>query len=219
MQKLWFITNPGSGSTTQAKCDALEAVFEERGLALVGRTEFPAAEDPERDVAHAQAGRHRRAVRRRRTINAALCALAKWKGAFLILPGGTMNLLAKTLHGASDPHAILSAAHASDRRISLPYVEAGGHRAFVGADPRARDRLGARARGGAQRQDRPAGAGRRGSRGAAPSRRGGIRIEGAPGLGDRYQAVFVTPGREGARGRRGRCARLEDDRATGMGLG
>ena len=41
MKALWFITNPGSGSTTQAKCDALEAVFETQGLRLAGRTFFP----------------------------------------------------------------------------------------------------------------------------------------------------------------------------------
>ncbi|HEX7693261.1 MAG TPA: hypothetical protein VF409_02155, partial [Sphingomonas sp.] len=63
---------------------------------------------------------------------AAACALANWDGGILILPGGTMNLLAKALHGDVDPAEIVGAAHRRGRRIALSYVEAGAHRALVG---------------------------------------------------------------------------------------
>ncbi len=196
MQKLWFITNPGSGSTTKAKCEALEAVFEERGLTLVGRTDFPVDKLP------SGAALTRKSVDTvvlfagDGTINAALCALAKWKGAFLILPGGTMNLLAKGLHGDRDPHAIVEAAHVGDRRVALPFVEAGKHRAFVGlilgpatAWARAREaarkgRVGRLAQAMRIAWTRTFGG-------------SGIRIQGVPGLRDRYQAVYVTPSPEG----------------------
>ena len=120
MERLWFITNPGSGSTTNAKCEAIEAVFAEHGLALVGRTHFPDEPLPEArqlDAARADcvvlfAGDG--------TINAALCALSDWDGSFLVLPGGTMNLLAGRLHESGDPHAIIHAAHEGARRIALP---------------------------------------------------------------------------------------------------
>ncbi|WP_306790511.1 diacylglycerol kinase family protein, partial [Escherichia coli] len=56
------------------------------------------------------------------TINAALSALKDWEGTFLILPGGTMNLLARSLHGTLDPQAIVQAAHHATRKIALPYV-------------------------------------------------------------------------------------------------
>lgn len=196
MRRLWFITNPGSGSTTKAKCDALEAVFEERGLVLAGRTEFPAEKLPtgasltrkrvDTVVLFAGDG----------TINAALCALSKWKGAFLILPGGTMNLLAKALHASMDPHAIIEAAHAGDRRVALPFVEAGPHRAFVGlilgpatAWARAREaarkgRLGRLLQAARIAWTRTFGG-------------SGVRVEGVPGLGQRYQAVYVTPAADG----------------------
>jgi diacylglycerol kinase family enzyme len=196
MKTLWFITNPGSGSTTQAKCDALEAVLEERGLTLVGRTTFPADKLPtgtqltrkKVDTVVLFAGDG--------TINAALCALATWKGAFLILPGGTMNLLAKALHDSLDPAAIIHAAHEEATRVALPFVEAGPHRAFVGlilgpatSWVRAREAV----RSG--RIWRLVQAAR-----VAWSRtfgRKGIRIAGAPELTDRYQAVFVTPAERG----------------------
>ena len=191
MQRLWFITNPDSGSATRAKCDALEAVFEERGLALAGRTEFPAPKLPtpralttkKVDTVVLFAGDG--------TINAALCALAKWKGSFLILPGGTMNLLAKALHDETDPHAIVHAAHQCDRRVALPFVEAGKHRAFVGLilGPAA---AWAKAREAARkgRIARLAGAARAAWRRTFGK---GIRVDGAPGLGDHYQAVLVFP--------------------------
>ncbi len=194
MERLWFITNPGSGSTTKAKCDALEAVFAERGLTLVGRTAFPAQAMPDgaeldRDkvdtvVLFAGDG----------TINAALTALRAWEGSFLILPGGTMNLLAKSLHSTLDPQAIIQAAHDETTRIALPYIQAAGNRAFVGlimgpatAWFRAREAV----RKGAFRRLFQAAH-------VAWSRTfggSGIRISGVSALAGRYQAVFVRPER------------------------
>ncbi|WP_447727092.1 diacylglycerol/lipid kinase family protein [Sphingomonas koreensis] len=190
MKRLWFITNPNSGSATREMCEALEAVFAQRGLALVGRTTFPDAPIPSVDdlggvdtvVLFAGDG----------TINAALCALADWDGAFLILPGGTMNLLAKALHGDAEPAAIVHATHRGGRRVALPYVEAGPHRAFVGLI------LGPAAHWGRARE-----AARKGRIGRVLGairsawRRTfgkGLRIAGVPGMRGRYQAVFVAPG-------------------------
>lgn len=196
MDRLWFITNPNSGTTTAAKCEALEAVFDERGLTLAGRTDFPEQKLPEPkelddakvDTVVLFAGDG--------TINAALSALEKWEGAFLILPGGTMNLLAKGLHSETDPHKIVHAANVCDRRVALPYVIAGSHRAFVGLilGPaatwfRAREAV----RSG--RIKRLVSAVRGAWRRTFGDR--GIRLRGTPGLGDKYQAVFVTPKLDG----------------------
>ncbi|MCW3837053.1 diacylglycerol/lipid kinase family protein [Sphingomonas canadensis] len=197
MRKLWFITNPGSGSTNAAKCAALEAVFGERGLELAGRTDFP--EQPVPDAVALDAAGVDTVVlfAGDGTINAALRALAAWGGAFLILPGGTMNLLAKALHDTLDPEAIIHAAHgAGARRVALPFIAAGEHRAFVGLilGPAA---AWARARE-AVRKGRIARLARaiRAAWSATFHRRG-IRVRGAPGLARRYQAVFVFPGAGG----------------------
>lgn len=192
MEKLWFITNPDSGTTSRAKCDALEAVFEENGLKLVGRTDFPADKLPKEAELDAAGADTVVLFAGDGTINAALCALADWKGAFLILPGGTMNLLAKALHSELDLHKIVHAAHASDRLVALPYIEAGRHRAFVGLilGPAA---SWVRAREAARkgRFGRLIGAARAAWRRTFGEQ--GIRVAGAPGLSDRYQAVFVRP--------------------------
>ena len=196
MKKLWLITNPGSGSTTTAKCEALEAMFAEQGLALVGRTDFPADPLPKGaaltrkgvDTVVLFAGDG--------TINAALSALLKWKGSFLILPGGTMNLLAKALHDSLDPHKIVAAAVKTRKRVAVPYVEAGANRAFVGlilgpAAGWARAREAAR-KGRLRRLFQAARIAWTRTFGGR-----GIRIEGAKGLTDRYQAVFVAPDKDG----------------------
>ncbi|RYE00664.1 MAG: hypothetical protein EOP61_13350 [Sphingomonadales bacterium] len=196
MQNLWFITNPNSGTATKAKCEALEAVFKERGLKLAGRTEFPDEKLPKGKDLTAQGVDTVVLFAGDGTINAALCALAEWEGDFLILPGGTMNLLAKALHEEMDPQKIIHAAHETKKRVALPFVEAGGNRAFVGLilGPAA---AWARAREAARK-------GRIGRMFSAVRSawrktfdRKGIRVTGAPALGDRYQAVFVFPHLDG----------------------
>lgn len=125
-----MITNPSSGSASEAKCAAIEAIFEEQGLELVGRTTFPEEGMPSvEDLIAAKvdtvvlfAGDG--------TVNAAACKYDKWHGKALILPGGTMNVLAKRLHALTDPHDIVHAAHEKPVLRTLPFVESGPHRAF-----------------------------------------------------------------------------------------
>ncbi|MGY4396669.1 diacylglycerol kinase family enzyme [Sphingomonas sp. UYAg733] len=191
MKNLWFITNPSSGSATPEKCQAIEAVFAERGLNLVGRTGFPdeplpAAESLDTakvDTVVLFAGDG--------TINAAVCALADWDGAILILPGGTMNLLAKALHGNADPAAIIHTAHEHAEKIALPFVEAGERRALVGlilgpvaSWVRAREMV---------RAGKVRGLGRAMLTAWRRTFARGIRLEGVRGLHHRAQAVFVRP--------------------------
>lgn len=197
MQSLWFITNPHSGSATQVKCDALEAVFAERGLSLAGRSRFPDDAMPEPAALDAAGVDTVVLFAGDGTINAALCALADWDGAFLILPGGTMNMLARALHGdgGGDAAAIVHAAHGSARRVALPYVAAGPHRAFVGlilgpAAHWARAREAAR-HGRVARVIRAARNAWRRSFGR------GIAVRGVAGMQGRYQAVFVAPAVDG----------------------
>ncbi len=132
MKAIWFITNPGSGSTSTEKCAAIEALFDESGLTVAGRTDFPATAMPTPDALTSAGVDTLVLFAGDGTINTALCAFADWHGEFLILPGGTMNLLAKTLHGDADPAVIVHAVHNSDRRMALPYLEAGTNRAYVG---------------------------------------------------------------------------------------
>jgi diacylglycerol kinase family enzyme len=195
MHRLWFITNTGSGTATEEKCAALAAVFEEHGLGLIGRTRFPQEALP--DAAMLDAERVDTVVlfAGDGTVNAALCALSGWRGDFLVLPGGTMNLLARELHDGLDPHAIVRAAHACRRRVALPFVRSGERRAFVGmilgpVASWARAREAVRERRFA-RMIRAVRAAWTRSFGA------GVRLAGGLAMRRGHQAVFVTPVAEG----------------------
>lgn len=132
MERLWLITNFSSGSASAAKCEAIEAIFEEKGMVLAGRTAFPDEKlPPVEDLVSAQvdtvvlfAGDG--------TVNAAACKYDKWDGKALILPGGTMNMLARQMHGDAEPHDIVHAAHERPVLRQMPVVESGPHRAFCG---------------------------------------------------------------------------------------
>lgn len=132
MNKLWLITNPTSGSTSGEKCDAIEAVCAERGLSFVGRTHFPEHDLPDAAILDQAGADTVLLFAGDGTINAALRVLEGWGGAALILPGGTMNMLAKQLHGDAEAGAIVHAAYQGRRTTALRFVESGDQRAFVG---------------------------------------------------------------------------------------
>jgi len=191
MQKLWFITNTASGTATAEKAAAIEQIFAERGLDLAGRTAFPDDSLPKAAELDAAGVDTVVLFAGDGTINAAACALAEWTGAILILPGGTMNLLAKLLHGDADPAAIIHAARERGRRVALPAIEVGPHRAFVGlilgpaaSWVRARELV---------RAGRLRGLGRAIRTAWLRTFSGGIRLAGVPGFRHRAQAVFVRP--------------------------
>lgn len=192
MTRFWLIANARSGSVSDTTREGVVAALESRG-ALAGRTDFPTEPLPEpRDLT--AAGVDTVAVLAGDgTINAAARRYADWPGALLILPGGTMNLLARALHGDAAPVAIVEQLDQA-RVVDLPVIAAAEHRAFVGvilgpatAWNRARERWRAGRWRGALRAVRAA---------WHRSRGRGIAIEGVAG---RPQAVFVSAGDDALR--------------------
>ncbi|EIZ78404.1 hypothetical protein WSK_3023 [Novosphingobium sp. Rr 2-17] len=97
--KLWFVCNPSSGSNDDAVVDELLAAFTRIGLApdrVVRFPDDPAPSPQELDAAGVDllavfAGDG--------TTHSVVTGAYGWGGGVLVLPGGTMNLLAKRLHG------------------------------------------------------------------------------------------------------------------------
>lgn len=195
MERLWLITNPGSGSTSQARCDGLKQVFADHGLTLEGVTDFPEQPLPD-PVLLEQAGVDTVVLfAGDGTINAALATLGDWHGHVLVLPGGTMNLLCRALHGDAGVDAIVAAAREA-RYVAVPYVEAGGRFAWVGLI------LGPAAAWANAREAVRAGRIAKLARAARLAwgrtfRHRGVRVSGAPMLRDRYQAIYVTADTDG----------------------
>lgn len=132
MRRVWIVANPASGSTDDATLARVRDAVRDAGGVIVGETAFPADPLPDTAALDAAEADTVAVLAGDGTINAAACRLAGWSGALLILPGGTMNLLARLLHGDAAPDAIVAAAAAGAPRIALPIVEAAGHCAFVG---------------------------------------------------------------------------------------
>lgn len=66
------------------------------------------------------------------TINAAATQAASWDGAILVLPGGTLNLLSKALHGDRSATEILTdALQGKMRRSAIPTIRSDTGTAFI----------------------------------------------------------------------------------------
>jgi diacylglycerol kinase family enzyme len=129
--RVWLILNRASRAVASDWEDKLTAAFGARGWAIAGTTDFPqeGLPDPARldaiDIVAVAAGDG--------TINAVAKRFDDWPGLLLVLPGGTMNLLAKALHGSVDPVAIIAAIAEPPQTRRIPIIECGEHRALVGA--------------------------------------------------------------------------------------
>lgn len=107
MTRIWLVVNPASGSYDASVPARLAEAAQQGGAELVGTTHFPEMPLPDVAALSADAIDILAVHTGDGTINAAMHAATGWNGRFLALPGGTMNLLARTLHEASDPAAIL----------------------------------------------------------------------------------------------------------------
>ncbi len=131
LSRVWLVANAGSGSTTADLVTALRAGLDARGATLAGETDFPADALP--DAARLTAEQVDTLVicAGDGTINAAWSAADAWDGQCLVLPGGTMNGLAKALHGDADWETILGKLDGASL-TNPPLATAQGHRALVG---------------------------------------------------------------------------------------
>jgi hypothetical protein len=119
MQRTWLVANEASGGNEPDSLVELKLGCGTAGLDLARTLAFPDEPLPtaaDLDVAGVDlvavfAGDG--------TVNAAITALAGWSGRVLVLPGGTMNLLSKRLHGersAAEVVRLVGAGSASNVR-------------------------------------------------------------------------------------------------------
>ncbi|WP_224199503.1 diacylglycerol/lipid kinase family protein [Pacificimonas flava] len=146
MERVWLIRNRKSGSVSDAGLRNVEDYCDEGTRTLVGSTDFPEQplpgetklRDREIDLLVVFAGDG--------TVNAVASAIGDWDGDILVLPGGTMNILAERLHGGAGLEDILARAAktadasspslqsaGSNRGEPLPYVNISGRQAYVAA--------------------------------------------------------------------------------------
>ena len=96
---IWLLTNSRSGSNSERSIKVLEGSFRESGFVIERRIAFPDEELPTAQDLDSAAVPMLAVFTGDGTLNAAITRLGGWDGQVLVLPGGTMNLLSRRLHG------------------------------------------------------------------------------------------------------------------------
>lgn len=128
-----LLYNLRSGSSDDAVVERLAQLCADHGAAIAATFALPDGDIPT-PAALAEAGADLLIVLSGDgTVNAAAAALESWDGALLPLPGGTLNLFHKRLHGDRPPEEILlDALEGRARRVHPPTIRSDAGRAYIG---------------------------------------------------------------------------------------
>lgn len=107
-QTLWLAVNPASGSNSDEALAALEEGFGRHSCTIARTIRFPDEGVPSLDELRAAKVDILAIFTGDGSMNSIVTGLNGWDGAVLVLPGGTMNLLSKRLHGECDAGEILA---------------------------------------------------------------------------------------------------------------
>lgn len=117
MESIWIIVNTASGSFDTTLPERLSALATDHGAHVDRVISLPEEELPDATTLDA-AGVTLLAIHSGDgTVNSAARRLGQWGGKLLVLPGGTMNLLARRLHATRDVAAIVSEALGAPARF------------------------------------------------------------------------------------------------------
>jgi hypothetical protein len=117
---IWLVNNASSGSNDANGLAALDECCGSNGFHIAHRTVFPAQDLPTPAILDAAEVDCVAVFAGDGTVNALVAALAGWGGAVLVLPGGTMNLLYRRLHGDREIEAVIAAAARGEARLHRP---------------------------------------------------------------------------------------------------
>lgn len=124
---LWLVANPASGSNSDDALESLDAAFAAGGCAVARRIAFPNEGAPSVGALRAAGVDLLAIFTGDGSINAIVSDLAGWEGRVLVLPGGTMNMLAQRLHGDADAVEIVRRVAAGQSRVVRPGVVRSRH--------------------------------------------------------------------------------------------
>jgi len=128
-----LVCNLRSGSSDEALAERLAEMCHAAGAPLALTVTLPGGELPTATILAEQGIDLLLVLSGDGTLNAAAGNLETWDGAMLPLPGGTLNLFHKTLHGDRSPEEILNDALAGKaRRVHPPTILCDAGRAYIG---------------------------------------------------------------------------------------
>ncbi len=127
----WFVVNPQSGSYDESLVAEVCAHAESAGQPIDRIVEVGADDLP--DARSARGVDRILVMTGDGTVSAVHEALSGWPGELLVLPGGTMNLLSRALHGEAEPLDVVDAVLAGKARsIAIPLITVGEFTAISG---------------------------------------------------------------------------------------
>lgn len=116
--RVWLVCNAASGSNDEEALAAVQATLAGAGFTLGRTIAFPEEELPGPDDLEAAGVGILAVFTGDGSIHAAVANLAGWHGAVLVLPGGTMNMLSRRMHGdAQAPEIIARLAGSPLQRV------------------------------------------------------------------------------------------------------
>lgn len=123
METIWLIYNPRSRTADEALVQQIEDAFAGAGKPIARKLELGEDALPKVDDLRQAGVTLLIQLSGDGSINGLASALDGWEGALLVLPGGTMNLLSKSLHGeAAVPDIVARVLAGQTRRLTVPII-------------------------------------------------------------------------------------------------
>jgi hypothetical protein len=133
METVWLIYNPRSRTADEALVQKVEDAFAKAGRPIQRRIELGEGALPTAGDLGKAGVTLLIELSGDGSINALASSLDGWDGALLVLPGGTMNLLSKALHGeATVPDIVACVLAGQARRQTVPIIRHGDLVAYTG---------------------------------------------------------------------------------------
>ncbi len=133
MKRTLLITNANSGSAGAVNEEALQAAFDVAGFKIIRQITLPDDELCDRAAVESENAEVVAMVSGDGTISSLCENLAGWDGGILVLPGGTMNLLSRRLHGEfALPEIIERLLQISPEAVPVPIVRLGSREILTG---------------------------------------------------------------------------------------
>jgi len=124
---IWLAVNAASGSNNDDAVEALEQAFRDENCPIARRIGFHDEGALTIDELRGATVDVLVIFTGDGTINSLVTGLTGWEGAVLVLPGGTMNILAGRLHGEAEPAEIVARVAAGRARPVRPTLVRSPH--------------------------------------------------------------------------------------------
>ncbi len=124
---IWLAVNAASGSNSDDAVAALEQAFRDENCLIGRRIGFHEEGAPAIDELRRATVDMLVIFTGDGTVNSLVTGLTGWEGTVLVLPGGTMNILAQRLHGDAEPAEIIARVAAGRARLVRPTLVRSRH--------------------------------------------------------------------------------------------